>query len=83
MDSKENPMDHVVAVAMRGDDKYKRWPIAEMVAAQEEITQLRAELAEERELADRLANAAKGVAFHDRPHLLDDALTDHYARRNK
>jgi hypothetical protein len=33
----------VIATAMRGDDKYKRWPLAEMCAADDRITALEAE----------------------------------------
>ena len=45
------------------------------------IEQLERELAAEKALADRLAKEADSVAYMERPHSLDDALTDYRKAR--
>lgn len=59
-------------------------PMQLLHRARAEITQLRAELEQERELADRLAGAIDAADWHQHDaNMMDLALTAHATRRNK
>ena len=82
-DAPERILGGVIATAMRGDDKYKRWPLAEMCAADDRITALEAErdaLVVARDTMGRLwekekaradALAEKLAQAPEAPHIID------------
>lgn len=75
-------VDKARDIQPRDFEDYK-WLASVAVSQRAEITQLRAELEQERELADRLASGADNVDYMERPNSLDDALYVWRTRRNK